>query len=430
AAYDPVNDTWRRIADHPDPAREPRAMGTGAGRVVGRPDEALWRYDAGTDTWERLGRTRYGLDLLAVTGDRMVAYASTHEVLGPPDHIHDPSTERWRALPPDPLGLTRDRRMVWVGDGLVLLGVPIDPQVGDPPLVRAAWLENPLEEDPGWHLLPDSVTPPGGEWVALGHDLVNLGLDAPGLPAAPSQAEAAEQPADPPTEDTQRADPRGPSRGGVLQLDPTGWFDLPAPPDDGGSAAAVHVPPAGGGRTAVAGGRALDLVTGTWAAIPEDPALPAHPRVTAWAGDRVLVWGGPEGEALVWLPPWADETVQGAAAALHPQRPLVDPGPTRPPGPHGRPDARIDCHDEARIRLTDLSAGEDFGRDTPEQALRGHLHPQALHDGGRVVMVADIHASVVVGYRETVNATALRQPDGHWVVGLLTACGDVDLIIR
>ncbi|HUG83130.1 MAG TPA: hypothetical protein VMM13_01130, partial [Euzebya sp.] len=139
AAYDPVNDTWRRIADHPDPAREPRAMGTGEGLVVGRPDEALWRYDAGTDTWERLGRTRDGLDLLAVTGDRMVAYASTHEVLGPPDHIHDPSTEGWRALPPDPLGLTRDRRMVWVGDGLVLLGVPIDPQVGDPPLVRAAW---------------------------------------------------------------------------------------------------------------------------------------------------------------------------------------------------------------------------------------------------------------------------------------------------
>ena len=66
----------------------------------------------------------------------------------------------------------------------------------------------------------------------------------------------------------------------------------------------------------------------------------------------------------------------------------------------------------------------------PGRALRAYLQRQADHDGGEVVILDRLHASVLVEDRETLAATARRLPSGRWVAGLLTACGDVDLIIE
>lgn len=463
ATYDPRSGTWRAVDDLPVGLDVTVAAPTPDGMVVGRPDGTPWRYDAGTDDWSRMAAAPDGLDRYAVAGDRMVAYAASQQVIGPADHLFDPFMRRWQPVPRDPLGPMEDRQMVWVGRSLVLTGTAIDPEAGG--VVRAARLDDALDDDAGWTELPDGPVTPGTGWVGTRVGLVRpvpSALD-PDLPAtedangpdpsavtdvgasAPAaiEAEPSGAPIPSPGASPSAPDDDATPVGAVLRLDPAEWYALPRPflPAVADQVPVpLDVPPAAEGRTVVGGVHALDLETGTWATITTDRSVPADAEAI-WAGDRVLVWGGTGlgATAATWHPPWAEAAAADVAEdddvdAVARLDLLALPGPAvpghPPPGPGGRPDARIDCTDEARTRLTDTYAPWNDGRSTPQQALHRYLLRQADADEGVVVIVDRIHASVLVGDREVVAATALQRPEGGWVAALLTACGDVNLIIE
>jgi len=129
AAYDPVTDTWRTIADLPP---EASYVGT-AVSVLGDvyyatqvdPDVqasvvtyALFRYSVADDTWTRLDPGPLsGTALVATPGGLVIASSSGHDA---PGLFLDATTSEWRTIPADPLLATFGRQYIAVGDDLVL----------------------------------------------------------------------------------------------------------------------------------------------------------------------------------------------------------------------------------------------------------------------------------------------------------------------
>ena len=282
AAFNPVEGTWRLIAEAPVP------LGWSSGAVLDdtvylwvsalegiagmRP--AFLAYHVGSDTWEELPTPPIGEDrtyMIAAADGWLIAYQSTQELDVRSDLEFDPSAGAWSKLPVDPLIPSFDRTMVWTDAGLVLLGIEDVPQPGSekPAFYRAALLDL---ETRSWQRLPDSeVIGYDPSWFWAGGLIVNptLGTSDGGN-----------------VNNWGRAYPHG----GIL--DPAGgtWSPLPDPPAPGDQFPGVAV----GSAEYVTSfsGWVLHVPTGRWLELDPPPDTADEGQALTWANDRLFVWGG------------------------------------------------------------------------------------------------------------------------------------------
>jgi hypothetical protein len=137
-AYDPANDTWRRLADPLDGARpiDPLAVWTGTVMLVvggDNPDGTLLvsageAYDVSTDTWRHIAPPPTGF-----VSDRSPFVWTGHELLVWPwdgggstmaitPIAYDPSTDAWHSLPQAPIARRQSAASVWTGTEWIVWG--------------------------------------------------------------------------------------------------------------------------------------------------------------------------------------------------------------------------------------------------------------------------------------------------------------------
>jgi hypothetical protein len=296
AAYDPATQAWRPIAEAPIP------LGIGVGAIVDGTvwlwlagfepapgvREALLAYDVAADSWREVrlpGPVQPGSKLVAV-GPRLLIMQGSQENGGGPDRFYDPATDAWQELPVDPIGPAYDRALVWTGQSLVLIGIPVARPVAGPPLYRAAvW-------DPGsgeWQRLPDpDITGYAPDWWWVDGRVVN---------ATPGASDGGQ------VNNWGRFVPFG----GIL--DPAGgWKLLPEGPEEPGRFTDIAT---AGAEHVVAGGWVLHVPTGRWTELGDPPAGQLTGTAATWSGDRLVAfggvrWAGMQGDILdtgwVWLP--------------------------------------------------------------------------------------------------------------------------------
>lgn len=308
AAYDPAVGRWQPIAEAPVPighangAVLDRTLYLWAPEFDGATQRAFLAYHIDGDRWERLpipdGVPELTSLRLEATDDAIVAYPRTHEPQVQPDRIYDPAGRTWSQLPADPLSPDYDRSMVWTGNQLVLLAIPIDegaqPNSTRPSLYEtASW--NP--GDDAWTALPPSqVVSWDSSWFWVGDRIVN-----PSLGSADGG-------------DTNPWDRPYPF-GGMFDPASNTWSDLPdAPTPAGGYELESSV--AGRDIVVSSDGWALHVPTGQWARLEQPPGAPDEATGTAWGDGRVYVWGGVRwddqggellGDGWAWTPPAFDQ---------------------------------------------------------------------------------------------------------------------------
>ncbi|MFD0806427.1 hypothetical protein ACFQ0K_10055 [Nocardioides caeni] len=278
AAYDPETDTWRELP----PA--PRAFASGLGVWLGSralfvtSRSATFLLDPANGVWSRGPRVPGYVDGggLVPAGDDVVRFSYSSRGDGPTDHRFDTATGTWVTLPADPFGESYDRSMAWLDGRLWLLSMDVehhfDAHEGSPS--RLAVLE-----DGHWRVV-DAETPDmtQQQWLVPQGDL---------LVAAENRDPAARNWAYDPTADTWHELASGEPGNGECRL---------------GAASA-------GPSWITAGDR---LVSSQPADALEVPSCPGHEyyHLVAWAGDRLILWGGvpsvtssePTGDGLVWVP--------------------------------------------------------------------------------------------------------------------------------
>ncbi|OFW72880.1 MAG: hypothetical protein A2Y55_03555 [Actinobacteria bacterium RBG_16_68_12] len=144
AAYNPVTDTWRRIAPLPAVRSTANAVwdgrevlivgGTGAPRArtgVRSPAAVGFAYNPGTNRWRRLPRMEAGRAGAAAvwTGKRLLIWGGTTSTpsgvkLVTPNQglAYDPKANRWSPLPGAPLLGRLDPTAVWTGQAMIVWG--------------------------------------------------------------------------------------------------------------------------------------------------------------------------------------------------------------------------------------------------------------------------------------------------------------------
>jgi hypothetical protein len=161
AAYDPLADHWRPIADAPVAFSwaQPVVVGSTAYFWIGgepwRPDapSAFLAYRIEEDRWEELELPTDEPDwyLLVEGGDRIYAVSMSDEERERPDFVFDPATS-WNELPDDPFSRGFDRLAYWDGSELLLFDHELtDDLGGDLPLRGAAY--DPAAD--AWRMLED-----------------------------------------------------------------------------------------------------------------------------------------------------------------------------------------------------------------------------------------------------------------------------------
>jgi hypothetical protein len=318
AAYDPETDSWRPIADAPEPLYAADAVWVDGQALVlaGWPTpRALYTYDPGTDTWTVRAAPPQAALSDGVVVDDVVVYASTSRVEEDerPDWVYDPASDRWAPLPPDPIGPATDRAYVFTGGKLVLFALP--PMAGDGSwLFRAAILE-PVDGDfPAgqWRMLPPSDIGNGlNAW---------FGVDGYAVNPTPGTHD------DPPYQE-----------GGLLDLRTEQWAPLPPASTPHGT----NLPRVGAaGHYVVPGGaRIFRPSSVTWHDVGPSPLEDADHQIVAavgvWTGREVVAWGGYRYDGQI-----PTLTADGAAYT-----PPSDDGttatPTSPPPEPGGPGSSV-----------------------------------------------------------------------------------------
>ena len=292
ALYDVSRDRWERLPDAPLPLDvQSTAVLDDVLYVWLRTSDAL-SLDLTARTWAQLPGPPAPVPCcvrLVSAGDRVVA-APMELREGARDVAWVPARGSWEPLPPSPLDPAYDRTTVWTGQELVLVTAAVPSS--DPPFVRAAALR-----DGRWRLLPEQEVVIGGwpEWSWTGVRLV--------------------------VATTQRADGgqtngfgRSIPSGGYLDPVTAGWSELPEAPE----VPYMRGPAAAAGRWVANGeGLVLDTVQERWHVLPPYEHQPDQDAGAAWAGGRLVVWGGAVGMAkevgdppgrsvatgAVWTPP-------------------------------------------------------------------------------------------------------------------------------
>ncbi len=309
AAYDPTADSWRTIADAPEPFVNGEATWTGTQvLVLAHPknavsDNSLSGYDPSADRWKTHADPPVdGLQSMTWTGDSWVGITS-HGTSDETAWRYRPGIDSWEALPADPIGQLSDRAIVWTGTELVLVGSRYD-QPGESP--NGTWEAAVLGPDQTWHELPASeIENNGGTWSAVDGVVVNPGNG--------------------PLNDIET--------GGMLDPTTGEWAPVPPDPSPGGSPTSFEGP---AGRWVADDHRLLDAVAGEWHAIEErgDEVMPA---VAAWTGSEIITWGGtiqsqvsePELVATgsAYRPPGVPAPTVEVPTTTTPAEPASDPEP-------------------------------------------------------------------------------------------------------
>lgn len=264
AAYDPESDSWRRIADAPAALRSANAVWSGSEMVV-TARAGTFAYDPEQDAW-RTWEPRPRVSPYTYEGDSLlppvvtpagIVYASPHQPEGSTsaDLLLDPASGTWSRLPRDPFGETFARSVAWDGERLWSLSMSVEnyrangtPDAGAS--MRLAVLEGGIT-DGTWRV---------AEW-STPNMTVNASLwwTANGLLVSPAFEGSA-----------------------IFYSPDTGWSEVEGPP-----AVCDPVP-------VDAGDRWISLSGPTIAS--DEPSCPLlrDPDVALWAGDDLLMWGGPD----------------------------------------------------------------------------------------------------------------------------------------
>jgi hypothetical protein len=406
AVYDAAEGTWRSAAEAPVPI-EPHAHAVvWRDNIVMQGDAGLYRYSVSEDAWSSLPAPA---GQILAAGDRLVAVGSTDEVQGQGDDwVLSGDGAAWTPLPPDPIGAAYDRQMVWTGDSLVLLASSLD-GVQNPTFVQAARLTDPFGAAE-WGLLPEStVLGGGGGWISTPWGVVS---------PTPGGADGGQ------VNGFGRTLPYS----GVLRLDPPAWRELPPGRDVTSDVQLARTGrPSTDGRVLLGDGWVLDLSTGEWMAVPQNPAGSDQAGVGG-AGTRLLQVGGGTydqdhseftavADAWLWTAPPGMGT-GGDPTAVELPTPEPYERPQRGPGD---PDGAIDCTDDDDLAETNFdSSGPGAG--SPSDALQTGLAAAADIGNGDVVINNESYASVVSNGREVVTARAVELDDATWVIAQATAC--------
>ncbi|XBB66927.1 hypothetical protein ABFU82_22885 [Nocardioides sp. WV_118_6] len=295
AAYDPAADTWRLLPPAPQP------LGPGFGvwlgdraLLVGAASGVTLLLDPATGTWEQVqdvpGHVIDG-GLVVIPSkdvkdgaDDAVRFSYDKRGTASPDYRFDGATGTWAPLPADPFGESYDRSMAWFDGRLWLLSMAAENHVGayDGKPSRLAVLEGDR-----WRVV-DPATPDltQGQWlIPQGVLLV-----------------AAEN-SDPPA----RNQAYDPATGTWREFVPAdhGHPGLPDAPDAGCLLGAAAAGPA----WITAGDRLVSALPPDALEVPRCPGHAAY-QVVAWAGERLILWGGlpaqdssePVNDGLVWVP--------------------------------------------------------------------------------------------------------------------------------
>jgi N-acetylneuraminic acid mutarotase len=300
AAYDPVADRWRILAPAPIAARSvATAVWTGDEMIVwgGSGGHEIFEeladgaaYDPDRNSWHRLpdsplapraGHSAVwtGKEMIVLGGEISAAYTNRPHRDGA---AYDPSTDRWRRVPPSPLGLRSRHRAVWTGAEMIIVGGRFDPNAPfaaayDP--VTSSWRavgRGPVDQE----IVQAAV------WT--GRDLLIFG--ASGENEIRGRIASYR-----PRTNTWRglSSSRLANRRGQLTL----WTGREAILLGGGSG--ENDPP-------LEGDAAYDLRAGRWRLIPNSPVLECGLHSAVWTGREVIAFGC-GGEGAVAL---------GVAAAL------------------------------------------------------------------------------------------------------------------
>ena len=295
AAYSPASDTWRPIRASPVPPT-PGAVTEHQGVVYLLTDKHLHAYDVRADTWTELPAPPDTDGRLVSAGAHLLRLEYTQEGgQARADHLYDPMSQTWRALPRDPLAPSFDRGAVWNGERIVLLGKPEPPPPVDgvdsaTTFVHAATFDIQTWQ---WAQVPqrDEVIGFGTEYFWTGErvllpytfDYTQGGLNPGGTPE--------------PT-------------GGLLDPGTGDWERLPPPPAPPVTPLRVQ---AGSAAAVTAGeGLVLDLANDTWLTLEPAPGAPDEGVAAAWSGRRLIAFGGgvtsgktrsPTNDTRVWTLP-------------------------------------------------------------------------------------------------------------------------------
>jgi hypothetical protein len=320
AAFDPAANEWRRIAPAPVPLVGPPLavfQGDAVYLWVRGPQQVLWAapettraflaYYPEEDRWERLPTPEAGFNpILAAAGGHLVLYEDSTAPLPPevapqaigPDLRFDPATREWVPLPPDPLQPSYDRRMVWTGTELVLIGLDA---TGDSSASPRLYQAAAYDIDRGtWRRLPDSEIHAGGRptWYWVDGRIVNPSLGATDGGVDSNYGRSYDQ-------------------GGMLVPVAEVWWPLPDAPDPAmlRLGAFLHYTAGGADYLLTHYGWLFAPGTGLW--LPID-APPGGTRIGQPLGAR---WGGRVGAAVAWAGP--DLIVWGGAIAVPAEDGLV-----------------------------------------------------------------------------------------------------------
>ena len=144
AAYDPVQNSWRRIARAPDAGLRVNPLLVWTGRVVlviggDSPDGTTLAagtssYDPLNDTWQILASPPdgsinsnspwvwTGTTLLVWPSDTARPTTATTATIAIAPMVYDPSTNKWQALPAPPIEHRQDAASVWTGTEWIMWG--------------------------------------------------------------------------------------------------------------------------------------------------------------------------------------------------------------------------------------------------------------------------------------------------------------------
>lgn len=164
AAYNPLTDSWRKIADAPAGITGNSNVTVGSDIFVfGRDDSVgsaprLLQYRSSLDRWDavELPANLTGI-AMAAAGSNVLVYDRTDERGSTGDWLFNTTTTQWTQLPEDPLGPSFNRQYVALGDDLYLFAKALTASPGGasgPSYLRAARLRGQQ-----WSLLPaaDSI---------------------------------------------------------------------------------------------------------------------------------------------------------------------------------------------------------------------------------------------------------------------------------
>lgn len=299
AAFDPVTGAWRSIANSPlNVSTNARAVTVDdAVYVLAHPtsrpggEGGFLRYDVQGDSWSARSVPGDGLYEIAAIGETIVAYARSDEAGERPDLIFDPSTDRWRPMPADPLSPSFDRTMIAAGGGLYLFAKDLvdNPGSEQPALVRAARFD---PETQLWELRSDSEILGSWSAFAVADEIV--------FPESGS------------ADGGQNSWGRSYPMGGIYNTTADQWSSLPEPSMGAGYAIAGVLGESNAGYVSEQG-HVLRAADREWIDVPALPTSPgdAFNRTVVAAGTDLFVlggesWSGGDGEILdeayIWSP--------------------------------------------------------------------------------------------------------------------------------